>query len=305
MTLKDYLQQKKQIVETALSSFSETPITEKHADTLKPIYEAMRYSLLAGGKRLRPILTIAAFEAVSQSNIENDKRQDIVLRVATALEMIHTYSLIHDDLPAMDNDDLRRGRPTNHKVYGEALAILAGDSLLTEAFHVVAQAKTQDSEVLLQVLADIALASGAQGMAGGQAIDLASEGKKIDVTELEQLHRLKTGCLIRVAVTSGAKLAGATQTQVLALARYAEAIGLAFQIADDILDVEGGSEEMGKPTGGDAMKDKATYPSIIGLEKARQRATNLIETALQSLTIFGPEADPLREMAQYIVQRKS
>ncbi|HSA59801.1 MAG TPA: farnesyl diphosphate synthase [bacterium] len=266
------------------------------------VYEAMRYSLLAGGKRVRPVLCLAAHEACG-----GPADDPAALAVASALELIHTYSLIHDDLPAMDNDDLRRGRPTNHKVFGEAMAILAGDSLLTEAFLMIARASAggADPAVLLEISGDIAEASGARGMAGGQVLDLESEKKKISRQELETVHRHKTGCLILVSVTSGAKLAGADAAKLAAMRAYGENVGLAFQIADDILDVEGGAEEMGKATGGDARKEKSTYPSMLGLPESKRLAQEAMQKAVDALKGFDQRADPLRELARFIVNRKS
>src|SRR5262245_50414239 len=238
MKIRDYLEQKRVEVDRFLESIIPPPSTPPTT-----LHESMRYSLMAGGKRVRPILAIAAAEAVGQP-------PPGLMPIACSLELIHTYSLIHDDLPAMDNDDLRRGRPTNHKVFGDAIAILAGDSLLTEAFLMAARAGGADAKVLLDIIGDIAEASGAKGMAGGQVLDLESEKKKISREELETVHRHKTGCLIQVSVTSGAKLAGANAGRLHAIETYGTNVGLAFQIADDILDVEGGAEEMGKATGG-------------------------------------------------------
>ena len=293
MDLKTYLQKQRERVDRALE------------ENLLPsgqwperLNESVRYSIFAGGKRLRPILALAAAEALSQP-IEP------VLPVACALEMIHTYSLIHDDLPAMDDDDLRRGRPTNHKVYGEAMAILAGDSLLTTAFYtIVRHSKNGHSERTLKVLQRIAEAAGATGMVGGQVQDLMSEGKKISAAELEHLHRHKTGALIQVSVEAGALMAGASAEDYQALSQYGHGIGLSFQIADDILDIEGG-EEIGKDLGSDLKKDKATYPSIVGVEKSRALAHDITESALKQLERFGPSADPLREIAKYVVYRKN
>ena len=300
MDLVRYLEEKRKTVDAFLESHLKTD--QVH---FQKLFEAMRYSLLAGGKRVRPILVIAAYEACVSQEARGAEREDAVMRVASALEMIHTYSLIHDDLPAMDNDDLRRGRPTNHKVHGEAIAILAGDSLLTEAFMTVARGRGISPEILLEVVADIAEASGGQGMAGGQALDLDAEHRKISAQELEILHRHKTGCLIRVAVTSGAKLAGASGARLEAMRNYGEAIGLAFQIADDILDVEGGAEEMGKATGGDERKEKATYPSIVGMGSSKKLAADLVRQAVQSLWVFDEEqVCALREIALYMVARR-
>lgn len=279
---------------------------EKHFQVPNPdfgrLFEAMRYSLLAGGKRVRPLLLLAAYEACGGK--EDGTGYEAALRIAASLEMIHTYSLIHDDLPAMDNDDLRRGRPTNHKMFDEATAILAGDALLTEAFEVIAASKGISADILIHVIRDIARASGGHGMAGGQALDLDSEGRKITASELENLHRHKTGCLIEVSVHCGARLAEATPERLHAIRIYGESIGLAFQIADDILDVEGGTAELGKTAGSDAKHDKATYPSIIGLEKSKAQAAGLIERAISSLREFDGRADPLREIARFIISRK-
>ncbi|KAB2842432.1 polyprenyl synthetase family protein, partial [bacterium] len=228
-----------------------------------------------------------------------------VLAAACALEMIHTYSLIHDDLPAMDDDDLRRGQPTNHKVFGEAIAILAGDSLLTEAFFTIAEAaKPEQAAAALEVIRRIAQASGSRGMAGGQAVDLLSEKKKISVAELERLHRHKTGKLIQVSIEAGALLAGADKRQFESLSRFGECIGLSFQIADDVLDIEGG-EEIGKDIGSDVANEKATYPALLGLEESKRLAHQLTAEALGVLGDFDAKADPLREIARYVVYRKN
>ncbi len=296
MDLTGYMEERGRKVE----AFLERHFSSQEARFPK-LFEAMRYSLLAGGKRIRPILVLAAFEGCGGGK----EAEQATLAVAAALEMIHTYSLIHDDLPAMDNDDLRRGRPTNHKVYGEATAILAGDSLLTESFLVIARSGGVSPAILLDVIGTIAEASGGNGMAGGQALDLECEHHKISPAVLEKLHRHKTGCLIEVAVTSGAKLAQARGETMAAIRRYGEAVGLAFQIADDILDVEGGAAVMGKKTGGDARKEKATYPSIIGMAESKRLAAQLHETALKALAALDERADPLRELARFIIQRKS
>lgn len=303
MDLKSYMEERRQRVDAFLDAHFRLSSDEQK--NFGRIYESMRYSLLAGGKRIRPILCLAAYEACAHST-GNDKA---ALAVASALELIHTYSLIHDDLPAMDNDDLRRGRPTNHKVFGEAMAILAGDSLLTEAFFMTAGA-LQDSQgtdlkMLLEIVGDIAQASGAKGMAGGQVLDLDAEKKKISREELETVHRHKTGCLISVSVTSGAKLARATADKLRAVEVYGKNIGLSFQIADDILDVEGGAEEMGKATGGDAKKEKSTYPSVLGLAESKRLAQEVTQRAIDALSDFDRGADPLRELARFIVNRKS
>jgi geranylgeranyl diphosphate synthase type II len=220
------------------------------------------------------------------------------LPAACALEMIHTYSLIHDDLPAMDNDDLRRGRPTSHKVYGEATAILAGDALLTMAFDVAAQSGD------LHVVREIAQAAGVSGMVGGQQLDLEAEHQQVDLDTLRRIHALKTGALIRASVRTGVLLANAENVQLDALTRYGEHLGLAFQIADDILDVTGTKETLGKPIGSDAANEKSTYPALLGLERARARAQEAIQAALDALAGFGPEADNFRALARFVVDRE-
>jgi geranylgeranyl diphosphate synthase type II len=298
--LKAYMEEKRRKVDAFLDAHFRLPADE--SPKFGHVYEAMRYSLLAGGKRVRPVLCLAAFEACG-----GEKAAGAALAVASSLELIHTYSLIHDDLPAMDNDDLRRGRPTNHKVFGEAMAILAGDSLLTEAFLMIARAPRDgiDPAVLLEISGDVAEASGSRGMAGGQVLDLESEKKKISREELETVHRHKTGCLILVSVVSGAKLAGADARQLAAMRVYGESVGLAFQIADDILDVEGGAEEMGKATGGDAKKEKSTYPSVLGLSESKRLAQEVMRKAVDALKNFDAKADSLRDLARFIVNRKS
>jgi len=291
--LKAYLQEKKEIVEKALDESLPIEKPEK-------IYEAMRYSLLAGGKRLRPILCLATAKLLGQT-------EAVAMPTACALEMIHTMSLIHDDLPAMDNDDYRRGRLTNHKVYGEDIAILAGDGLLAYAFEFVAQNTLGiPSERVVKVLAILGKAVGANGLVGGQVLDLDCEGKA-DVTAdtLSFIHRRKTGALLEACVASGAVLAGASEDDLARLSVYAQNIGLAFQIVDDILDVTATSEELGKTAGKDISAQKATYPRIWGLETSRNKAQALIEDAIAQLTIYGAEADPLRAIAQYIINRKN
>lgn len=292
--LKNYLDENRKRVEQSLEkllpSEKEWPVR---------LHESMLYSIRAGGKRLRPILSIAACEACGADS-------ERVLPVAAAIEMIHTYSLIHDDLPAMDDDALRRGKPTNHKVFGEAVAILAGDALLTEAFRIMTRYRHPEvpASTLIDVIESIAEASGSKGMAGGQVVDLESEDKTIDLEKLEQLHRHKTGRLIRVSVEAGAKLAGATPAQVEMLGLYGEKIGLAFQIADDVLDIEGG-EEIGKDVGSDVANHKSTYPSLLGLEESKQKAKILMEEAVKLLDSFDAKADPLREIARYVINRKN
>lgn len=292
MKIETYLATYKELVEKSLLLYL------KDENVTARLKEAMDYSLRAGGKRLRPILVLAGAEAVGG-------KPDDVMDVACALEMIHTFSLIHDDLPAMDNDDLRRGKPTSHKVFGEAAAILAGDALLAEAFYLLSKNScNRDPRLVLEVMSDIAFATGARGMTGGQQIDMESMGKKLTEEELTTLHRLKTGRLITVSVTSGAKYCGAPKEKIRALNSYGQSIGLAFQIADDILDIEGDQDEIGKDVGSDIENDKATYPAIIGLDRSKNKAEELIGDAVSALSIFDGSADPLRGIAKYVVERK-
>ena len=258
---------------------------------------AMEYSLLSGGKRLRPVLLMAAADAVNGTG-EN------FLTTASAVEMIHTYSLIHDDLPAMDNDDYRRGRLTNHKVFGEATAILAGDALLTLAFEVVMRQKNTSYAAILSVVRELSTAAGAGGMVGGQSIDLESEGKTIDLATLKKMHMGKTGALFRAAIRCGAILSNSTNLQLNALTKYAENFGLAFQITDDILDVTGDEKNLGKPVGSDARNKKSTYVTLTSLETAKSLAGDAVNDAVSALKIFGDEADFLRELVQYLPERK-
>lgn len=262
------------------------------------LHESMRYSLMAGGKRIRPILCLAAAETCGG-------RQSDVLPLACALEMIHCFSLIHDDLPAMDDDGLRRGQPTNHKIYGEAVAILAGDALAVDAFSILGKlgSGASDAERILEIMRDIAEACGSPGMIAGQIADLESEGKKLSLSELKRLHQLKTGRLITVAVTSGAKMVTDDKQKIESLARYGNAVGLAFQIADDILDIVGG-KELGKDIGSDEENNKATFPLLLGLEASRREAKKAVEDACDALKLFGDEADALRALAAYIIERK-
>ncbi|MBQ6004704.1 MAG: polyprenyl synthetase family protein [Selenomonadaceae bacterium] len=261
------------------------------------LMRAMEYSLMAGGKRLRPILLMAAADSITGNG-------EKFITVADALEMIHTYSLIHDDLPAMDNDDYRRGKLTNHKVFGEATAILAGDALLTLAFEVALRQEDVPPEILLRVLREISIAAGSAGMVGGQAVDLHSEGVRIDFETLKLMHRGKTGALFKAAIRSGAILAQASEKNLDDLTRYAENFGLAFQITDDILDVTGDEKILGKPIGSDAKNLKSTYVSLTSLEEAKNFAQAAVDEALKSLEDFGSEADFLRELVRYIIARK-
>lgn len=296
MDLKTYLTEKAALVDAALDRYL------PGADTLpEKLHQAMRYSVMAGGKRIRPILVLASCTAVGG-------REELALPAACALEMIHTYSLIHDDLPAMDNDDFRRGRPTNHKVYGEATAILAGDALLTEAFELLSDSQINHevpAQTLLRVIHIMARCAGSTGMVGGQVVDMESEGKEIDFPTLEYIHTRKTGALMLASVQCGALLGGADESVFSALTRYGSAAGLAFQIADDILNVVGDSATLGKTAGSDAERGKATYPALIGLVSSRDRARELKDLALGALEPLGEKAEPLRAIARYIVERSS
>jgi geranylgeranyl diphosphate synthase type II len=297
MDLKLYLKERCALVDEALDRF-----LPKETKLPYSVHQAMRYSVFAGGKRVRPILMLAACEAVGGDT-------DRAMPAACALEMIHAYSLIHDDLPAMDDDDFRRGSPTNHKVFGEAIAILAGDALLTEAFKLTSDirlAEGCDPSALLAVIHEIATSAGSVGMVGGQVIDMESEGRHdIDLPTVQYIHTHKTGALIKASVVSGALLGGASGKKLDAVTRYGEAVGLAFQIADDILDIEGTTEEIGKDAGSDQARGKATYPAVLGVAAAKEAARGMMDEALRSLEKFGAEADPLREIARYIVQRKN
>jgi geranylgeranyl diphosphate synthase type II len=264
------------------------------------IHEAMRYSVFAGGKRLRPLLALFGCEAVGGT-------ADDAMPGAVALELIHTYSLVHDDLPAMDDDDFRRGRPTCHKVYGEAIAILAGDALLTHAFHVLADqvAAGVPAPRRLRMVAEIAVAAGSVGMVGGQTMDIQAEGKTLDPAALLTLHSKKTGALLRVSLRVGGLAGGADEAALGHLTRYGERLGLAFQIVDDILDIEGDSAEMGKTAGSDLRKHKATYPAVFGLEASRREATRLLDEARDAVRPFGKTGAMLVALAEFVGQRRS
>ncbi|MDF2634488.1 MAG: Polyprenyl synthetase [Pelosinus sp.] len=289
--LRQYCQEKGKIIDHALAEF--VPGENVYPPA---IFEAMRYSLFAGGKRLRPILLMAAADSVGAKGSD-------YLNVACGLEMIHTYSLIHDDLPAMDDDDYRRGKLTSHKVFGEGMAILAGDGLLTKAFTVMLAQPAVSGDVLIKVVREISSAAGAKGMIGGQVIDLSSEGEIIDIDTLSYMHQAKTGALFKAAVRAGAQLAGAEQWQVASLTEYAEQFGLAFQITDDILDVTGTQEKIGKPIGSDIKNRKATYVTLYSLSEAKTMANQAVNNALEALSQFGTEADILREMVRSLLTR--
>jgi geranylgeranyl diphosphate synthase, type II len=296
MNIKDYLEQKRLEVDRFLDALTPSPATPPIT-----LHESMRYSLLGGGKRVRPILAIAAAEALGTSSPG-------LMAVACSLELIHTYSLIHDDLPSMDNDDFRRGKPTNHKVYGEAIAILAGDALLTMAFDVITRPELMKGcEPVRQVriLQELAFGSGNMGMVGGQVFDIQAEHQDIDLNALQNIHRHKTGMLIRAAVRMGAIAAGASDRQLDDMTSYAEDIGLAFQIADDVLNVTGTREELGKNPNTDAERGKKTYPTFYGVEGAKRLADECAARAIGRLTSFGSSADPLRDLARYITARNN
>lgn len=300
LDIKQYMAAKAEMVNKRLNE-----LLVREDEYPQSVHKAMHYSLFAGGKRLRPVLALASAEAVGADC-------SAAIDAACAIECIHTYSLIHDDLPAIDNDDLRRGRPTCHKVFGEAVAILAGDALLTAAFEIMAGINMSSrvsiggqsgSGRVLQVISEVAHAAGSVGMIGGQVVDIESEGKDISFPELEYMHIHKTGALIVASVRSGALLGAAPPDKLAALTRYGEAVGLAFQIADDLLDVEGSEQAMGKHTGSDRKKGKATYPALMGAPECKRRAAELVERAVSSLDGLGTAAHALRSIAAYIVSR--
>lgn len=294
-SLEAYLHEQRQRVEESLDTL--LPVSNSYPPELM---DAMRYSVFAGGKRLRPILVMAAAEAVDGDSTD-------ALPAACALEYIHTYSMIHDDLPAMDDDDYRRGKLTSHKVFGEAMAILAGDALLTHAFEVLSAPPMVDRfapELLLQVQSRLARAAGSFGMIGGQVVDVLSEGQQVELSVLEYIHRHKTGALIEAVVTIGGLLGGGTPAQVQALQQYGGDVGWAFQITDDILDVVGDAALLGKDVGRDAQQEKVTYPALMGVDASRQRALALMQRGVGVLADFGPPADRLRQIAEYIVVRQ-
>ena len=290
--MKELWQSRRTLVERALQA--ELDRTDILDDKLRA---SMAYSLMAGGKRLRPILLMAAADAVGADGTK-------FITAACALEMIHTYSLIHDDLPAMDNDDYRRGKLTNHKAYDEGTAILAGDALLTLAFSVILRQQDVPAERLLRIVDEISRSAGAEGMVGGQMLDLEAENRRISMEELQRVHMGKTGALFRAALRSGAILAGASEQQLAALTAYADHFGLAFQITDDILDVVGAAEDIGKPVGSDEKNHKSTYVTLTSLDEAQSLARQMVESAVDALHIFGDEAAFLRELVLYLVRRK-
>jgi geranylgeranyl diphosphate synthase type II len=265
----------------------------------RTIYKAMRYSVLAGGKRIRPILVIESAKACGGSLKD-------AMPSACAVEMIHAYSLIHDDLPSMDNDDFRRGVPTNHKVFGEAIAVLAGDALLTEAFEFFALSAGSrvSAEKVLKVMRIAVKAAGYRGMIGGQVIDLECENRKVDLATVEYMHIHKTGALLSASLEIGAILGGGDEVRIKALKNYGHHMGLAFQITDDLLDVEGDAAQMGKTPGSDAAKNKMTYPALLGIAQSKDASREHVERSLEALAIFDAKADPLRAIARYLLVRK-
>ncbi|HBB99241.1 MAG TPA: (2E,6E)-farnesyl diphosphate synthase [Pseudomonas sp.] len=292
----DYQKRCQQRVDGCLETLFVAPLPQ-----LERLYQAMRYSVMNGGKRVRPLLVYAACEALNGDKASADG-------AACAVELIHAYSLVHDDLPAMDDDDLRRGQPTTHKAFDEACAILAGDGLQSLAFEAMAQAEhnPQDATLRLRMFAVLARAAGPAGMVGGQAIDLGSVGLKLDRDALELMHRHKTGALIEASVQLGALASGHADADNLAsLSQYARAIGLAFQVQDDILDVESDTATLGKHQGADIARDKPTYPALLGVEAAKAYALELRDQALHALRPFDTAAEPLRELARYIVERRN
>jgi geranylgeranyl diphosphate synthase type II len=294
LDLTAYLEERRALVDAALDR-----VLPPETALPTSIHRAMRYSVLAPGKRLRPVLVIAGAEAVGG-------RAADVLDTACALELIHVYSLIHDDLPAMDDDDYRRGRLTSHKVFGEAIAILAGDALLTLAFRLVAGNAAVAAPALVgAVVAEVADAAGTDGMVGGQVVDIESEGKTVTPETLDYIHLHKTAALIRAALRVGALLAGGRPEQVAAISRAGEALGLAFQIVDDILDVEGSLAELGKSAGSDERKQKATYPALYGLPESKARARARVEETKRLLAPLGAAAGPICALADFVLERRS
>lgn len=289
-SLKEYMAEKKEWFEAKLPKlFQDAPVTPK-------LEQAMLYSLEAGGKRIRPILLFATLHAF-------DQNEEAGLKTALGLEMIHTYSLIHDDLPAMDDDDLRRGKPTNHCVFGEGTAILAGDGLLTAAFQIIADDHTLDANTKIRLISLLARAAGPEGMVGGQQDDLEAEEKKLTLENLISIHKRKTGKLIRFSIEAAAAIAKATEAETEALVQYSEHIGLAFQIGDDILDISGDEKALGKPIGSDLANHKNTYVSLLGLAGAREKLTQEVEKSLLSLKKLGFENERLGDIARYLQNR--
>lgn len=292
MDIQAYISDTKELVDQYLEK-----LLPQESEEPAVIHKAMRYSIFAGGKRVRPILVLASGESLAGN-------RSVLLHLGAAIEMMHTYSLIHDDLPALDNDDLRRGRPTCHKVFGDAMAILAGDALITRCYQVLSTLPGVSETKRVNIIQEIANATGTiQGMIGGQVVDLESEGKPVTAELLEYIHCSKTGALLTACVRCGALAAGAGGRELKALTEFGSKIGLVFQIVDDILDVTSSSEELGKTAGKDEKVEKATYPALYGVESSREKAHELLESALEDVSEFGEEAENLRNLARFIVQR--
>lgn len=291
MQLEEILKNKAELINNALKSYAEH---EKNPQSV--IYEAMNYSLFAGGKRLRPTIMLLVCDMLGGDYEE-------VIPFACAMEMIHTYSLIHDDLPAMDNDDLRRGKPTNHKVYGEAIAILAGDALLNKAFEVVSGHSYKNPELAIRAISVLSVSSGTEGMIGGQTVDIQSEGKKITQEELLYLHALKTGAIIRSSGVIGAIMSGASEEEIKAIDEYCLKLGIAFQIQDDLLDVMGNSEQLGKSIGSDSENEKTTFVTLFGIDGSKKAVSDYTNEAISALSVFGKRADTLKALADYLINR--
>jgi geranylgeranyl diphosphate synthase type II len=292
MDIKTYLSETRKLVDETLEK-----LLPPENETPAIIHRAMRHSIFAGGKRLRPILVFASGECLGG-------RRDTLLHLGAAIEMMHTYSLIHDDLPALDNDDLRRGVPTCHKVFGEAMAILAGDALMTRCYQALTELPGVDDAARVGIIGELAYATGTvRGMIGGQVADLESEGKPVDALTLEYIHHSKTGALLSACVRTGALAAGAGDADLEAMSRFGSKLGLVFQIVDDILDVTANSETLGKTAGKDEKAQKATYPALYGVEVSRRKAQELVDGALSDIGGFGAEADTLRDLARYFISR--
>jgi len=295
MDLNLYLKKKRKVIDEFLGNYLSSK--KKQKDCPDSLCDAMGYALMAGGKRVRPILAIASYEAAGGTSKN-------IIPVAASLELIHTYSLVHDDLPAMDNDDFRRNQPTAHKMFGEGTAILAGDALLTDAFNMISKTKA-DSKTLIKVISELSFGAGPEGMVGGQTVDLMLEGTKAEKKDLVYIHTHKTGALIRASIRIGAVMAHCSPANFKALTEYGEKVGLAFQIIDDILDIIGTKEEIGKTTGADDARGKNTYPSTFGLKESQKIAEKLIQDSLKAIKRFNKKAEPLSEIARYIISRRN
>ena len=292
MDIKNYLAETRKLVDQALEK-----LLPPESETPAIIHRAMRHSIFAGGKRLRPVLVLATGECLGGC-------RDTLLHLGAAIEMMHTYSLIHDDLPALDNDDLRRGVPTCHKVFGEAMAILAGDALMTRCYQALTELPGVTDAVRVRIIGELAYATGTvRGMIGGQVADIESEGKPADVLTLEYIHHSKTGALLSACVRTGALAAGSGDAELETMTRFGKKLGLVFQIVDDILDVTASSETLGKTAGKDEKAKKATYPALYGIDASRQKARDLVDGALSDISGFGAEAETLRELARFFINR--